>query len=126
MKSSLRILSIGVAEPMHVASDIFLRQHRCELTAADYRELYALPTEETWEVAVLYHSLSQNEIRESAHFIRRQWPKARILIVHSGTPCMDDALYDDRVVPGVNPEELLAVVDRLAGSRERKLTTREG
>jgi hypothetical protein len=35
---------------------------------------------------------------------------------------MDDALYDDRVVPGVNPEVLLAVVDRLAGSRERKLT----
>lgn len=123
MKSSLRILSIGVAEPMHVAYDIFLRLHRCELaTAADYRELYAVPAEEKWEVAVLYHSLSQNEMRESAHLIRRRWPEARILIVRSETPCMDDALYDDRVVPGANPEVLLAVVDRLAGSRERKLT----
>jgi hypothetical protein len=123
MKSSLRILSIGAAEPMHAAYDIFLLQHRCELvTVADYRELYELPTEEKSEVAVLYHSLSQNEMRESAHFIRRRWPEARILIVRSETPCIDDALYDDRVVPGVNPEVLLAVIDRLAGSRERKLT----
>jgi hypothetical protein len=123
MKSSLRILLIGAADPMHVAYDIFLRQHQCELaTAADYREIYGLPTEKKWEVAVLYHSLSQNEMRESAHFIRRRWPEARILIMRSETPCMDDALYDDRVVPGINPEILLAVVDRLAGSRERKLT----
>ena len=123
MKSSLRILSIGAAEPMRVAYDIFLQLHRCELaSAADYRDLYALPTEEKWEIAVLYHSLSQEEMRESAHFIRRRWPEARILLVRSEVPCMDDALYDDRVVPGVNPEVLLAVVDRLAASRERKLT----
>jgi hypothetical protein len=123
MKSSLRILSIGVMEPLRVAYDIYLRQHRCELaTATDYRELYALPTEEKWEVAVLYYSLSQDEMRESAHFIRRRWPKTRILIMHAETPRMDDALYDDRVVPGVNPDVLLAVVDRLAGSGERKLT----
>jgi hypothetical protein len=27
---------------------------------------------------------------------------------------LEDALYDDRVVPGVNPELLVATVDRLA------------
>jgi hypothetical protein len=115
MKSTLRVLSIGLEEPMHTAYDLFLRQHRCELAAAaTYRELCTIPTQEVCDVAVLYHSLSQNEMRKSAHFIRRQWPEARILVVRAETTCLDDALYDERVSPGVNPELLLATVDRLA------------
>jgi hypothetical protein len=116
MKSTLRILSIGSEEPIHKAYDIFLRQHQCELeAAATYRELCAISAPERCEVAVLYHSLSQNEMRQSAHFIRRRWPEARILVVRSEATCLEDALYDERVTPGVNPELLLAAIDRLAG-----------
>ncbi len=111
MKSTLRVLSIGLEDPMHTAYDLFLRQHRCELaTAATYLELRAIPKQEGCEVAVLYHLASPNEMTKSAHFIRRQWPDTRILVVRSETTCLDDALYDERVSPGVNPELLLPLL----------------
>ena len=67
------------------------------------------------EVAVLHQTQSQEERIEAAHFIRRRWPATRILIARPEEWWIDDALYDDRVVPDANPELLLSAVERLGG-----------
>jgi hypothetical protein len=122
MRTRLRILSIGLPDPIHAAYNIFLEQHRCEFaTVANDRDLYGFSKHESYDVAILHHTLNEDDLRETAHFIRRRWPKARILIIRAEAPYIDDALYDDRVLPRVNPELLLAAIDRLTdGYREQQ------
>jgi hypothetical protein len=83
--------------------------------AAKYQDLFQTEMNQGCEVAVLHQTLSQKELIEAAHFIRRRWPTARILIVRPEEWWIEDALYDDRVVPDSNPELLLSAVERLAG-----------
>jgi hypothetical protein len=52
---------------------------------------------------------------DAAHFVRRRWPEARVLIIRDDAQCIDDAMYDDRIAPGVNPERLLGAITRLSG-----------
>jgi hypothetical protein len=95
--------------------DTFLENRGYILAAAHgYRDLCQPEMREDCEVAVLHPTLSHSELIEVAHFIRRRWPRARIIMIRTEEWWIEDALYDDRVVPGVNPELLLATVDRVA------------
>jgi hypothetical protein len=67
-------------------------------------------------MVVLHDTFSSSELEDSCRFIRRRWPYAGILVVHRGEGFLDDALYDDRVVPNVAPEVLLSTIQRLTGS----------
>ena len=40
--------------------------------------------------------------------VRHRWPSARILVVRDDVQFLEDALYDHRVMPGINPEALLS------------------
>ena len=82
--------------------------------AQGYRDLCQTEMCEDCEVAVLHPTLSHGELVEVAHFIRRRWPRARIVMIRAEEWWIEDALYDDRMVPGVNAELLVATVDRLA------------
>ena len=95
--------------------DRFLEDRGYILAVAHcYRDLCQTAMCEDCEVAVLHPTLSNGELSEVAHFIRRRWPAARIVIIRVEEWWIEDALYDDRVVPGVIPELLLATVDRYA------------
>lgn len=112
--SSLRIFSIGTLDPIHIAYDIFLTQHDCAIsTAANYRELCAVSTGEPCDVAILQSTLFRSDLQESAFLVRRRWPSARILILRDDGQSLEDALYDHRVMPGINPETLLSVIQSL-------------
>jgi hypothetical protein len=114
--SSLRILSIGTLDPIHLVYDTFLRQHQCAISvAATYRDLCAVSTRESCNVAVMQSMLSCSDLQESASLVRRRWPSARILIVRDDVQFLEDALYDHRVRPGINPEVLLSVIRSLTG-----------
>jgi hypothetical protein len=115
--SSLRVCSIGASDPIHTAYDIFLRQHHCAISsAANYRELCAISTREVCDIAVLQSTLSRSDLQDSAFLVRRRWPSARILILRDDVQFLEDALYDHRVMPGINPEVLLSVIRSLAAS----------
>jgi DNA-binding response OmpR family regulator len=85
------------------------------VTAITYRELFAIPAHERFQIAVLNHTLSREDLASVAQLIRCRWSSARILVVCADVPRIDDPLYDDRVVPGLTPEMLFTVIDRLAG-----------
>jgi hypothetical protein len=108
---SLHVFSICTSDPIHIAYDIFLSQHHRGISAAaNYRELCAISTQEPCDVAVLQSTLSRSDLQESASLVRRRWPSARILVVRDNAQFLEDALYDHRVLPGINPEALLSVI----------------
>lgn len=111
MKNTLRVLCIGSEESMRTMYCALFGRHEYELaTAKSYRELCAVSAQETFHIAVLNPTLSREETEAAAQLIRRQWPLAKILIVSKGTPRIEDALYDDRVDPGVPPQLLFAAM----------------
>jgi DNA-binding response OmpR family regulator len=122
MTPTLRILSIGSSDPIHSAYDSFLKQRNCDISAATtLPELYAISMETSWDIAVLLSTLSRKDLQESAQCVRRRWPSARILVVRADAHSLDDALYDDRVAPEVNPEVLLTAIHILVGNQRRTI-----
>lgn len=85
--------------------------------ATDCREVRVIPKQEVIQLAILHNSLSFFELEESCRFIRRQWPRAKILVVRWGEGFLDDGLYDDRVRPTVTAEVLLTTIEWLIGGR---------
>jgi hypothetical protein len=115
------VLFIGVSGPLDPAPDSSLEEHGYVLGVVPVCwDLYKSETLEHCDVAVFLSTLSEPEFVEAAHFIRRRWPLARILIVRSEEWWIDDALYDERVIPAANPFSLLLAIERLAmnGSSE--------
>jgi DNA-binding NtrC family response regulator len=115
MKANIRVLSVGSEESIRTMYGALFG--RCEyelITAAKYRELFAIPAHEDIQIAVLNDTLSREELAAVAQLIRCRWPPARILVVCTKVPPIEDALYDDRVLPGLPPELLFATIARLA------------
>jgi hypothetical protein len=95
--------------------DMLLEARGYVLAAAQgYRDLCQTEMCDDCEVAVLHPTLSHGELSEVAHFVRRRWPAAKIVIIRAEEWWLEDALYDDRVLPGAIPELLLAIVVRFA------------
>jgi len=79
-----------------------------------------------YDVAVIGETLSKEKLIEMARLIRRRWPQAHILAV-SGKPLdVDDALYDDRILPGYDAKVLVAEVLRLMDAHARQRETAIG
>lgn len=88
----------------------------CEIRRVlQHAELDAIRATEEYDAVVLGEALSKDNLNGAAQLIRRRWPRATILAVSAEPLDMDDALYDDRVLPGYNGRTLVAEVLRLAG-----------
>jgi hypothetical protein len=68
-------------------------------------------------LAVLSDSLGKSSLRGVAENLRRQWPRARILILGAPQTVLDDPLYDEAVDRRISPEDLLAALVKLSTSR---------
>ena len=64
--------------------------------------------------AVLSESLGYAVLSETAQIVRKNWPRARILIFGSSSAAIADHLYDARIDHGSRPEDLLAALLMLA------------
>jgi DNA-binding NtrC family response regulator len=122
MKATFRVLSVGSEESIRTTYGALFGRPEYELiTATKYRELFAIPAHEDIQIAVLNETLSREELVAVAQLIRWRWTPARILVVCSKVPPIDDALYDDRVVPGLPQELLFTAIARLADDHRRQL-----
>ncbi len=82
-----------------------------------------MQADEDYDVVVMGETLTQTKLIEVASITRRRWPQAHIVAV-SGKPLeIDDALYDDRILPGYGAKVLVAEVLRLMDEHTRQ---REG
>ena len=125
MKATLRVLSVGSEESVRTTYGALFGRREYELiTATTYRELFGIPAHECIRIAVLNHTLSREELAAAARLIRRRWPPARILVVSTKSPPIDDPLYDDRVSPGLPPELLFTAINRLVDGHQQQLSRR--
>jgi DNA-binding response OmpR family regulator len=124
MKPSIRVLSVGLQQPLDMAYGSLLMGRPCEITEVPHRgELDTIQTNEGYDVAVLGEGLSKEKLIEAARLIRRRWPQANILAISAKPLNIDDTLYDDRIVSGYSAKVLVAEVLRLMGAHRRQ---REG
>jgi hypothetical protein len=83
------------------------------LKASSYYDTCKLTEAVTISLAAISLLPSEDEARNVAAHVRRQWNSAKILLL--GTPkCeFDDPLYDEIVCPGFNPSGVLEASRRL-------------
>jgi DNA-binding NtrC family response regulator len=120
MKATFRVLSVGSEESLRTTYGALFGRREYELiTATKYQELFAIPAHEDIQIAVLNDTLSREDLAAVAQLIRGRWPPARILVVCTKVPPIDDALYDGRVLPGLPPEILFTAIARLADDQRQ-------
>jgi hypothetical protein len=113
MKPIMHVLIIGVENAPDVTNNPASRREYRFIAAKASAELIAVTATESICVALLDAALPLNELARSAQAVRRRWPAARILVVRAEEPQIDDALYDERLEPGLSPELLLASIERI-------------
>ena len=112
----IHLLSVGSLERSYLLHDSVLLETGCRLSViTDYQDLWTISEEEVVHLAILQDSLSSFELEEASRFVRRHWPQAKILVIHSGEDFLEDALYDDRVEPAVPAEDLLKRIEQILG-----------
>lgn len=124
MSPTIHVLSVGTEEAVQQACMVFLERHGCVVaTTKGCRGLCQGCHEEEYDVALLQVTLSPHDLQEAARLIRQRWPKAQILLIRREAWCIEDALYDDRVEPGINPERLLSTIRRVMSGRDVRFPT---
>jgi DNA-binding NtrC family response regulator len=117
----LRVLVIAPADRCNAIRDAFQQRGRCRLSAVtSYRDLFNIPRQESFELAILHEMLSIRDLRDSSAHIRRTWPGAKIVVICAQAEVLDDPLYDERIAPSDPPDALLATIERLMVSGRKR------
>jgi hypothetical protein len=112
--ASVHVLFVGPEDLGDAIHDALLDGIRSRVFATrNFRELWLLPTEERFHVAILHQTLSEFDLETASRIVRRRWPQARILLMRAAADFLEDALYDDRVAPPVGARTLLKTVRRM-------------
>jgi len=85
----------------------------CVTSVRDVREMFNLRLEKPIVFAVLNDLLGTFDLRAAAESVRRQWPAAKILIIGSAVPTLEDHLYDDAISHRHDEKELLSALQAL-------------
>jgi hypothetical protein len=121
MTTTLHVLSIGSTKSCNFIRDALLQRQKCHLSiVTGCRELYAISSDEQFDLAILHDTLSEHDLRDSAECIRRRWPNTKILLISTKSEIVDDPLYDEWVRPNLSLESLLSTIEQLAISAKRK------
>jgi hypothetical protein len=81
--------------------------------ATSERELFTLQGTRAVALAILSDHLGQRLLGTVAETVRRQWPRARILILGQAPRMLEDYLYDERIDRSPNPKQVLADLEQL-------------
>jgi hypothetical protein len=113
--ATIHVVSVGpVARGLWI-HDALLHEPNSRLTiATDYRQLWGIPPRESIQAAILHDTLSSFELDAACRLIRQRWPQAKILVVSREESFLEDALYDDRIVPAMAPRVLMGAIERVA------------
>ncbi len=98
-----------------------LRENSLLLTQANYcvtqatgdGELFHLRGLKAIALAILSDRLGLRLLRTVGEVVRRQWPRARILIVGQAPAVLEDHLYDEQIHRSADPQQVLADLEIL-------------
>lgn len=80
-----------------------------------------LHEENAYALVILMLHTHSRETAEVAEFVRHRWRSARILLLESESPVIDDWLYDERVDPQLHPTTLREAAIRLMTQEEHRV-----
>ena len=92
---------------------LLTRSDYCVTPAFSQGEIFALRDTKAIALAILSDSLGHRLLAAIAHTVRKQWPRARILICGRAQPPLEDHLYDEQIDHSSNPKQLLEDVESL-------------
>lgn len=111
-KDLLHVLAIGSIDQHNELHDLLLQLPTVRITAlTHFLDLLDVAEQDLVHVAVLFQSLSPLELFEASRTIRQKWPKSKIIVIHEGEEFLEDFLYDQRLFPTAEPQELLGLIE---------------
>lgn len=111
-KDLVHVLAIGSMDQHNELHDLLLQLPAVHISAlTHFLDLLDLSKWDVVHVAVLFESLSLHELLEASRTIRQKWPKAKIIVIRRGEEFLEDFLYDPRIFPTAEPQELLAQIE---------------
>jgi len=96
-----------------VETFLLTRSDYCVTPAFSEGEIFALRDTKGIALAILSDSLGHRLLAAAAHTVRKQWPRARILILGRPESVLEDHLYDEQIDHSSNPKQLLEDVESL-------------
>jgi hypothetical protein len=116
----IHVMAVGRVEETCGLHDALLAEKKIWLSVTtDHRELWARSKLELVHVFVLCEALSGSELEEVSRFIRRQWARAKILVLRDGEEFLDDPLYDERIAPDASTPVLIETIEKLLSGEHR-------
>lgn len=117
MTGAIHVLSVGSLDLGSMVHDALLEAPGFQLSIAKgYLDLRAMHEHEDFQLAVLHQTLGSRDLEDTCRFIRHRWPQARILVIREGEDFLEDALYDERVIPPVAWEILIVTIQQLTAA----------
>jgi hypothetical protein len=114
----VRILLVDAILALHESHLLLLRSIPAIVKIlASCADMY-LHEENDYALVILILNSESRIAAEAAHFVRRRWVAARILLLEDGYTTIDDWLYDERVDPRVDPMTVLETAVRLMTDRQ--------
>jgi hypothetical protein len=98
---------------LNAGSLLLTKAKDCVTGATSDRELFALQGKKAFALARLSHRLGLRLRGTVAETVRRQSPRARILILGQVAPGLHDHLYDEQIYRFSDPEKVLADLEKL-------------
>ena len=116
----LHLMGAGRETALLVDIDPDVLEARWLLMSGDHQSASTLPPRELYEmneewepqIAVLSDTLGPFQLPEVAAYVRRRWPRARILVVGEASLYLEDQLYDENMTGWFSPAEFRAAVER--------------
>jgi hypothetical protein len=117
-KKPHRILLVDAAQALHELHLALLRSiPACVETLSSCSDMY-FHEERAYALVILVPHPQSKETAEAAQFVRHRWSTARILLLESKSPLIDDWLYDDRAEPHLHPATIREAAIRLMCQQE--------
>jgi len=112
MSRTLHVVSVGPIAASDAVCEALLEARDCRLSlATSYCDLWKVARDV--DVVLFRQLLFARELREPARFVRHNWPNARILVVCETTEDLQDALYDEQLLPDEIPKVLIAAIESI-------------
>jgi hypothetical protein len=112
-KTRARILLVDAALALQESHLLLLRSIPAIVeSVASCADMY-LQEEHDYALVILALRCKSRETAEAAHFVRRRWSAARILLLQGEPAMIDDWLYDERVDPHLYPASVRETAIRL-------------
>ena len=92
---------------------LLARSNYSDTPAFSQNEIFALRQTKAIALAVLSAGLGSRPLAAVAHTVRKQWPRARILILGRAESLLEDHLYDEQTEHSSDPMQLLQDIETL-------------